>query len=206
MVFSIVKRVWRYQRDNQNPYIEEEQTTQLPTEKVQKGKQRSIKHTYKTKDRVTRTPLKTGSELRWSSSILWVTASHYHFGFIKIFYQYFKIKLPFDQKQNNENVLIILLFSRFMVHYDIIVDIYLVFLNNNFHVGYGGRRGRDGMVVGFTTTYAISAYHHWCCEFESRSGRGVQHYVIKLVSNLRQVCGFLRVLRFPPPIKLTATI
>jgi len=20
-----------------------------------------------------------------------------------------------------------------------------------------------------TTTYAISAYHHWCCEFESRS-------------------------------------
>ena len=24
----------------------------------------------------------------------------------------------------------------------------------------------------FTTTYAISAYHHWCCEFESQSGRG----------------------------------
>ena len=24
-----------------------------------------------------------------------------------------------------------------------------------------GRRGRDRMVVGFTTTYAISAYHHW---------------------------------------------
>ena len=23
-----------------------------------------------------------------------------------------------------------------------------------------GRRGYDGMVVGFTTTYAISAYHH----------------------------------------------
>ena len=23
-----------------------------------------------------------------------------------------------------------------------------------------GRRGRDRMVVGFTTTYAISAYHH----------------------------------------------
>ena len=42
------------------------------------------------------------------------------------------------------------------------------------------RRGRDRMVVGFTTTYAISAYHHWCCEFESRSGRGV-HYVIKFV-------------------------
>jgi len=38
---------------------------------------------------------------------------------------------------------------------------------------------RDCMVVGFKTTYAISSYHHWCCEFESRSGRGVQHYVIK---------------------------
>jgi hypothetical protein len=37
------------------------------------------------------------------------------------------------------------------------------------------------------------------------SGRGVQHYVIKFVSDLRQVGGFLRVLRFPPPIKLTAT-
>jgi hypothetical protein len=31
----------------------------------------------------------------------------------------------------------------------------------------------------------------------------IQHYVIKFVSDLRQVCGFLRVLRFPPPIKLT---
>jgi hypothetical protein len=27
-----------------------------------------------------------------------------------------------------------------------------------------------------TIAYAISAYHHWCCDFESRSGRGVQHY------------------------------
>ena len=35
------------------------------------------------------------------------------------------------------------------------------------------------MVFGITTTYVISVYHHWCCEFESRSGRSVQHYVIK---------------------------
>ena len=35
---------------NQNPYIEEEQTTQWTKEKVQKDKQRSTKHTYKTKD------------------------------------------------------------------------------------------------------------------------------------------------------------
>ena len=55
------------------------------------------------------------------------------------------------------------------------------------------------MVVGFTTTYAISIYHHGCCEFESRSGRGVQYYdAIKFVSDLRQVGGFLQVLRFPP--------
>jgi hypothetical protein len=50
----------RYQRGNQNPYIEEEQTTKWPKEKVQKDKQRSTKHTYKTKDRVKRTPLKVG--------------------------------------------------------------------------------------------------------------------------------------------------
>jgi hypothetical protein len=49
---------------NQNPYIEEEQTTQWPKEKGQKTKQGSTKHTYKTKDRVTRTSLKTGGELR----------------------------------------------------------------------------------------------------------------------------------------------
>jgi hypothetical protein len=34
----------------------------------------------------------------------------------------------------------------------------------------------------------------------------IQHYLIKFVSDLQQVGGFLQVLRFPPPIKLTATI
>ena len=29
----------------------------------------------------------------------------------------------------------------------------------------------------------------------------IQHYMIKFVSDLRQVSGFLQVLRFPPPIK-----
>ena len=67
-----------------------------------------------------------------------------------------------------------------------------------------GRRCRDRMVVGFTTTYAISAYRY--CEFESRSWRSVQHYVIKFVSDFRQVGGFLLVLRFPPPIKRISTI
>jgi hypothetical protein len=43
----------RYQRGDQNRYIEKEQTTQWPKEKAQKDKQRSTKHTYKTKNRVT---------------------------------------------------------------------------------------------------------------------------------------------------------
>jgi hypothetical protein len=50
------------------------------------------------------------------------------------------------------------------------------------------------MVVGFTTTYAITAYHHLRCEFEFRSGEvySIQHHVIKIVSDMRQVSGFLR--------------
>ena len=39
--------------------MEEGETTQWPKEKGQKDKQRSTKHTYKTKDRITRIPLKT---------------------------------------------------------------------------------------------------------------------------------------------------
>ena len=32
---------------------------------------------------------------------------------------------------------------------------------------YRGRHGGDRMVVGFTTTYVISAYHHWCSDVVS---------------------------------------
>jgi hypothetical protein len=53
-----VRRVRRYQRSNQNPWIEGK-TTQWPKEKGQKDKQPSTKHTHKTKDRLTRTLLKT---------------------------------------------------------------------------------------------------------------------------------------------------
>ena len=69
-----------------------------------------------------------------------------------------------------------------------------------------GRRDRNRMVVALTTIYAISVYHNWCCELESRSGRGVQHYGIQFVSDLLQVGEFILVLRFPPPKKLTAMI
>ena len=41
----------------------------MPKRKVQKDKQRSTKHTYKTEDRVTRTPLKTGDTLRCSGRV-----------------------------------------------------------------------------------------------------------------------------------------
>jgi len=34
----------------------------------------------------------------------------------------------------------------------------------------------------------------------------IQQYVIKFVNELRHVGGFLRVFRFPPPIKLSVTI
>ena len=54
---------------NHNPYIEEEQTTQWPNEKVQKDKQQSTKHISKTKDRVTRIPLKSRGELGYSGRV-----------------------------------------------------------------------------------------------------------------------------------------
>jgi hypothetical protein len=56
---------------NQNPYIEEEQTIQWPKEKVQRDKQRSTKHTYKTKDRATRNIL----SIKKNSSILMISVS-----------------------------------------------------------------------------------------------------------------------------------
>ena len=64
------------------------------------------------------------------------------------------------------------------------------------------------MVVGFTTTYAISVYHHYSCEFEFTHGdvNSIQYDVINFVSDLREVGGFLQILQFPPPIKLNDMI
>ena len=59
----LVRRVWRYQRGNQNPYIEEEQTTQWPKKKY-KRTNNNLQNTHKTKHRVTRTPIKNRGELR----------------------------------------------------------------------------------------------------------------------------------------------
>ena len=81
-----------------------------------------------------------------------------------------------------------------------LVQLLTLVLKNNFTFK-GGQCGRERMVVGIPTTCAISAYYHYCCEFESRSGEvySIQQYVIKFVSDLRQVDGFRRV----PPVSST---
>ena len=67
LLLNISRRFWRYQRGIQNPYIGEEQTTH--GKKSKKDKQRSTKQRHKTKDRITRTALKTGDELRCSGRV-----------------------------------------------------------------------------------------------------------------------------------------
>ena len=67
------------------------------------------------------------------------------------------------------------------------------------------------MVVGFTTTYAVGAYQAITTNVvSSNPAHGevylIQHYVIKFFRDLQQVGGFLQVLLFPPPIKLTTMI
>ena len=47
-------------------------------------------------------------------------------------------------------------------------------------------------------SYGSWIYIYLC----TQSGRDVQHHVIKFISHLRHVSGFLWVLMFPPPIKL----
>jgi hypothetical protein len=64
---------------------------------------------------------------------------------------------------------------------------------------------RDCMVVGFTTTCAITTKVVSSNPIHDEV-HPIQHYVIKFVSDLWQVCGFIRELQFPPTIKLTVTI
>jgi hypothetical protein len=71
---------------------------------------------------------------------------------------------------------------------------------------YRGRRGRDRMVVvGFTTTCAISVYHHKRFQFEPHSWRGVLDTTLcdKICQWFATRRCFLRILQFPPPIKLS---
>jgi hypothetical protein len=68
------------------------------------------------------------------------------------------------------------------------------------------RRGRDRMEIRFTITYGISAWSDTKV-VSSNSANGevysMERYVIKFVSDLRQIGGFPRL---PPPKHLTATL
>ena len=75
------------------------------------------------------------------------------------------------------------------------VEVLYIYSSNNL-VSYGGnRRGRDRSWID----------HYLCnqCLVVSNPAHGdvycIQHYVIKFISDLRLVSGFLRVLRFAPP-------
>jgi hypothetical protein len=70
---------------------------------------------------------------------------------------------------------------------------YVLLLRRFLVVFLRGGRGRDGMAVVSSNAVYGELY-------------SIQHYVIKFVSDLRHVGGFLRVHLFPPPISLTATI
>ena len=65
------------------------------------------------------------------------------------------------------------------------------------------RRGRYRIVDGFTVSITTKVVNSNTVNGEVYSK---QRYAIKFVSDLQQVGGFLRVLRFPPSIKLTATL
>ena len=53
-----------------------------------------------------------------------------------------------------------------------------------------------------------SVYHYCSCEFKPIHGEvySIHHYMIKFVSDLRQDGGFLWILQFASPLKLTAMI
>ena len=88
----ILRRVRRYQRDNQNPYRKE---------KEQKDKQRSTKHTHKTEDRVTRTPQRTEGELWWYSYFLSTCTKLKCQGFLKN-----RLILSFQNFSDDSNTLL----------------------------------------------------------------------------------------------------
>ena len=95
-------------------------------------------------------------------------------------------------------------FVEYAVHVHRHVNTFRKFLK-----GSEGPSWRDCMVVGFTTTYAISAYD--TTKIVSSNAvhdevYSIQHYVIKFASDFRQFSDFLRVFRYPQPVKLTVTI
>jgi hypothetical protein len=82
--------------------------------------------------------------------------------------------------------------------YDIYLYIAFILLQVNCSIA-GDRRSRNRMVVGFTTIIANVVRSNPAHD----EVYSIQHYVIKFVSDFRQVGCFLR---SPPPIKLTTAI
>ena len=66
-------------------------------------------------------------------------------------------------------------------------------------------RGRDCMVVGLQLPVQSVPITTKALSLNPAHGEvySIQHYAIKFVTDLRQVSGFFRVFRSPPPIKLT---
>jgi hypothetical protein len=62
----------------------------------------------------------------------------------------------------------------------------------------GVRRGHDHMVVGYKATRVINAYHHWRCEFETRSWRALLDTTL-----CDEVCQWLATARWFSPVILT---
>ena len=73
----------------------------------------------------------------------------------------------------------------------------ILLLKERSPIYWGSHRGCNCMIVGFPSACEISITTKLVSEVYS-----IQHYMIKFVSYLRQDCGFLKVLRFPPPIKI----
>jgi len=67
-----------------------------------------------------------------------------------------------------------------------------ILIKNRIKHFYRSHRGRDHLVVGFTTTCTISAYHHLSCEFKPWSWRGV------LNTTLDKVCQWIASRWFSP--------
>ena len=79
-------------------------------------------------------------------------------------YKYFIFKIYLLQQNPNIEVKGITTLG-FSLSHQVLLPTNWLYTIIHFLILTKGRRGRDRMVVRFTTTYAISAHHHWCCEF-----------------------------------------
>ena len=103
---------------------------------------------------------------------------------------------------NLSKVILVLLYKK------IIINIFILsyFKWKNIFPCTGDHCGRDCMVVRFTTTYMQSVpITTKVVSSNPTHGKvySLQLYVMKFVSDLWQVCGFLLLFQFPPPRKLT---